>query len=64
MLGFECVERCCVAQSQADVVEAFEQAELAEGIDFEGRVKSAAVGDGLVFKRDGELIVRESSLRC
>ena len=33
------------------------QAELAEGIDFEGGVKAVCVGDGLLFKRDGELIV-------
>jgi hypothetical protein len=35
MLGFKCVQRRCVAQRQADVVQAFNQAELAERVDFE-----------------------------
>ena len=64
MLCFKCVERRCVTQGQADVVEAFEQAELAEGIDFKCCAEAVAVGYGLLFKRDGELVVREWSLRC
>ena len=46
-----------MAQGEADVVEAFEQAELAEGIDLEGCAEAAAVGHRLRFERDGELIV-------
>ena len=42
MFCFEGVERWFVAQGQANVVEPFDQAELAEGIDLECRVKSCA----------------------
>ena len=43
MLLFKLVELCFVAQRQPDIVEAFNQTELAEGIDFEFRAESAAV---------------------
>ena len=47
-----------MAQRQADVVESFNQAELAEGSTSNARLESTAVGDSLLFKRDGQLIVR------
>ena len=45
-------------QREANVVETFEQAELAKGIDLEFCGESAAIGDGLRFERDGQLIAR------
>ena len=38
-----------MAQGEADVVEALDEAELAEGVDFEGGVEALCVGDGLGF---------------
>src|SRR5579862_3237198 len=58
VLGFVGVEGCCVTEGQADVVEALCEAELAERVNLEGCVKALCVGDGLIFERDGELIVR------
>ena len=52
VLLFKRVERGFVTQRKTNVVEAFEQAELAEGIDFKGCAEAAAVGYGLCFKGD------------
>src|SRR4051812_41384655 len=56
VLGFVFVEFGGVSESEADVVEAFEEAELAEGIDFEGGLETAVIGYGLILKRDGEFV--------
>src|SRR5579875_3697802 len=56
VLLFELVERVGMAQSQPDVVEPFEQAVLAEGIDLERSAEAAAVGHLLLLERDGEPI--------
>jgi len=55
---FECIERRCVAQSEADVVQAFDQTELAERVNLKARLESLAVGNSLLFERNSELIVR------
>jgi hypothetical protein len=54
---FELVEVGGVAQGEADVVEALDEAVLAERVDLEGGVEALCVADGLVFERDGELVV-------
>src|ERR1035437_4134229 len=58
MLGFKFVQRRLMPQSQPNVVQAFDQTELAERINLKARLESLAVSHRLVFKRDGELIVR------
>src|ERR1035441_8239802 len=47
-----------MAQGEANIVEAFEETELAEWVYVEGRVETVTVRDRLGFKRDCELIVR------
>ena len=57
-----------MAQREADVVEAVQQAVFAERVDFEVRVEALVVGDGLRFEVDGELVlgifVQRSSSVC
>ena len=57
MFGFEGVEFGFVAQGEADVVEAIQQAVFAERVDVEVRVEALVVGDGLGFEVDGELVL-------
>src|ERR1035437_9433455 len=57
MLGFKFVQRRLMPQSQPNVVQAFDQTELAERINLKARLESLAVSHRLVLKRDGELIV-------
>ena len=45
-------------QGQADIIETLDQAEFAERIKFKRRLEPLSVGDGLVFKRNRELIAR------
>src|SRR5580658_1782811 len=56
VLGFVYIERSGVPQREADIVEPFEQAELAEGIDLKLCFESATVRHGLRFERNRELI--------
>ena len=58
MFGFVLVEFVFVAQGEADVVEAVQQAVFAEGVDVEVRVEAVVVGDGLGFEVDGDLVLR------
>ena len=57
MVAFEVVDGVGVTQGQADVVEAVQQAVLAEWVDVEVRVEAEVVGDGLGFEVDGELVL-------
>src|SRR6185437_7227688 len=59
---FELVECVRVAQRQADVVEALEQAIAAEWIDGETRREPLVVAHRVFFERDGQLVV--VALRC
>ena len=45
-----------MAEGEADVVEAVQQAVLAEGVDVEVGVEALVVGDGLGFEVDGDLV--------
>lgn len=42
------------AQSQADVVEAFQQALASEGIDLEGEFETKVICKGLIFEVNGQ----------
>ncbi len=57
MLLFEFVERFRVAQGQADVVESFEQAVAAEGIDGESCREAVIVVDQVILERDVQVVV-------
>ncbi len=46
-----------MTQGQADIVEAFDETELAERIYVEGCVEALVVAYRLGFKRDSELVV-------
>ena len=54
-----------MAQGEADVVEAVQQAVFAERVDVEVGVEAFVVGDGLGFEVDGELVfgVRGGAVR-
>ena len=56
MVVLEAVEIGFVAEGEADVVEAVEEAVFAEGVDVEVGVEALGVGDGLVGEVDGELV--------
>ena len=58
VFGFEGVELGFVAQGEADVVEAVQQAVLAERVDVEVGVEALVVGDGLGFEVDGDVVLR------
>ena len=58
VFGFELVELVFVAEGEADVVEAVQQAVLAERVDVEVRVEALIVGDGLGFEVDGDEVFR------
>ena len=45
-----------MAQGEPDIVEPFEEAELAEGIDFEFCREALSVGDSLIGQGHGELV--------
>ena len=45
-----------VFESEADVIEAFEEAFLAEGVDRERNAQAARVGDDLIFEIGGEFV--------
>ena len=47
-----------MAEGEADVVEAVQQAVLAERVDVEVGVEALVVGDGLGFEVDGDLVLR------
>src|ERR1035441_699738 len=55
--GFKCVERRLMAQGQADVVEAFQEAESAKRVHLEGCAESPVVGDRLRLELNSKLIV-------
>ncbi len=57
MLRLELVESFFVAQGEADVVEAVQQAVFAERVDVEVRVEAEVVGDGLGLEVDGDEVV-------
>jgi hypothetical protein len=59
MLLFIGVEFGGVAQGEADIVEALDEAVLAERVYLEGGMEALRVGDGLSFERNGELVVRD-----
>src|SRR6185312_4798816 len=58
VFGFVSVEFGFVAQREADVVEAVEQAVFAERVDLEGGAEALIVDDGLGFEVDGDPVVR------
>ena len=64
VFGFEGVEFGGVAEGEADVVEAVEQAVFAEGVDVEVGAEALVVGDGLGFEVDGDLVCGIAVLRC
>ena len=54
---FVAVEVGGVAEGEADVVEAVEEAVFAEGVDVEVGVEALVVGDGLCLEVDGDLVL-------
>ncbi len=48
-----------MTQRQTDIVEAFQQALATERIDHKAGGKAVLVTNGLVFERNGQLIVRD-----
>jgi hypothetical protein len=58
VLGFIGVEFRLVAQGEADVVEAVNEAVLTERVDVEVGIEALVVGDGLVDEGDGDLVLR------
>src|SRR3989344_1465954 len=58
-LGLVGLDLVGVAQGQADVVKAVEQAVLAEGLDVEGQLGAIALDDDLALEVDGQLVAGE-----
>src|SRR5690606_8804775 len=56
VLALEGADRLGILQSQADIVQAVEQAVLAEGIDFEGVLLAVRTGNALRSQIDGQLV--------
>ncbi len=57
MVAFEVVDGMGLAQGEADVIEAIQQAVFAEGVDIEVCVEAQVVDDGLSFKVDGDFVI-------
>src|ERR1017187_1680923 len=59
VLPFKRIQCRLVPQRQPDIVQPFQQTKLAERINFELSLESITVCHGLIFKRDGQLVIRQ-----